>query len=154
MTLECNGVIKYARGERSCAKQECMDIPARIVKTNSLIVPAALCDLERAVPPRHNAEVTNVIAVGKAGALREKHPAFAPPDERNTDYWQHALLTADFSSEISPGTKFAVHVTIVKEEVALGRKDQPRGELRPRLLWRSAHLRIEYLPHDRSVNSL
>jgi len=42
----------------------------------------------------------------------------------------------------------------VKEEIALRRKDQPRGEWPLRLLWRSAHLRIEFLPHDRSASSL
>ena len=42
----------------------------------------------------------------------------------------------------------------VKEEIALRRKEQPRGEWRLRVLWRSAHLRMECLRHDRSASSL
>ena len=56
IALECNGVIKYARGARSCAQQECRNIPPRIAKASGLMMPwllfAILAKLLRfTIPP-------------------------------------------------------------------------------------------------------
>ena len=74
IALECNGVIKYARGARSCAQQECMNISARIVRNNSLMMPLwlfAILDkpLPLTIPP--SGEKHNTAAVKTTSSFNE-----------------------------------------------------------------------------------
>src|ERR1700745_1769286 len=51
MALECNGVIKYARGARSCAQQEYRNISERTVRNDSLMMPLRLfAILDKSLP--------------------------------------------------------------------------------------------------------